>query len=204
MSNLVVRPHARENAEFVHGFDERLSELWTVARKFCLLANLGTQTGMLVPPATIYGTMTAVMYRLLRMDFAQCSLNETVRLGLLAFTYHIFLQWQDVRLPHHHFSETYRHHLLCADLEKIVPSRVLLWLLMTGVISLFRISEEPWLARLLLKHFEECRVSKWEELQDILKSSMWIPLLDEKQGKQSYELVAGPCALIPSKPAAAI
>lgn len=156
-------------------------------RKFCLLVNLGTQTRMLMQSATIYGTMTAAMYRLLRTGFVAGTLDESSRLGLLAFTHHIFLQWQDKGLPCHHFSESYRNYLQIHALGDTIPPRISLWLLTIGAISLFGVSHELWLADYLRRQAKICGVKTWEDGQEILKSCMWISLLDDKSGKQIYD-----------------
>ena len=91
--------YPQEDMQLLQDLNEQLAEIWLVMRKFCLLAHGATQTRMLILPATIYRTMTAVMYRLLRMGFAVGTLDESLRLGLLAFTHHIFLQWQDIDFP---------------------------------------------------------------------------------------------------------
>ena len=187
ISSLSPSIYSRKDMQFVQDLNGNLAEVWLVMRKFCLLANLGIQTRMLIQPATIYGTMTAVMYRLFRMGFAAGTLNESARLGLLAFSHHIFLQWQDMRLPCHPFSESYRNYLQVHVLEDIIPPWISLWLLMIGAISLFSVSDELWLADCLRKQAERCRVKTWKDGQEILKSSMWISLLDDKPGKQIYD-----------------
>lgn len=73
------------------------------------------------------------------------------------------------------------------QLEDVVPSRVMLWLMMTGAVSIFRISAEPWLADRLQRQAERCGVRSWKDMQEALKACMWIPLLDEERGKQTYE-----------------
>ena len=179
--------YSQEDRQLVQDLNGHLAEVWLVMRKFSLLANLGTQTRMLIQPATIYETMTAVMYRLLRMGFAAGTLDESSRLGLLAFTHHIFLQWQDMRLPHHPLSESYRNYLQVHALGDTIPPRISLWLLMLGAISLFSVSDELWLADYLRRQAERCGVKTWKDGQKILKSSMWISLLDDKSGKQIYD-----------------
>jgi hypothetical protein len=91
----------------IRNMDNDLATAWRVMRRFCLLVNLGTQTQRLMRLEIIHETMTAVMYRLLHMGFAADSMNETVRHGLLAFSYHVFLQWQDIKLPYNHFPTAY-------------------------------------------------------------------------------------------------
>ena len=149
---------SQEDTQLAQDLNENLAEVWLVMKRFCLLANLGTQTRMLIQPATIYGTMTAVMYRLLRMGFATGTLDESLRLGLLAFTHHVFLQWQDIRLPCHPLSESYRNYLQVHALGDIISPRISLWLLVIGAISLFSVSNELWLADYLRRQVERCGV----------------------------------------------
>jgi hypothetical protein len=168
-----------------------LGEVWRFTKKFCLLANLATQTQTLIEPAAIFGTMTAVMYRLLRMEYAAGSLDETIRLGLLAFTHHTFLQWKDIHLPRHGFSIRYRRYLLDHQLQDLVPSHVMLWLLMTGAVSTLNISAEPWLTACLRRQMTLCGVKSWKDMQEALKVCMWIPLLSQERAKQIYEWLDG-------------
>lgn len=172
---------------FVHQLDANVAQIWLIMRKFCLLADLGTQTRMLMQPATIYGTMTAVMYRLLRMGFAAGTLDESVRLGLAVYTHHVFLQWQDMRLPCHPLSESYQDLLQVHALGDTIPPRLSLWLLTIGAISMFSVSDEPRLAGYLRRQAERCGVKTWKDGLEILKSIMWISLLDDKPGKQIYD-----------------
>jgi hypothetical protein len=167
-----------------------LADIWAVMRRFCLLANLGTQTHMLLEPAAIYETMTAVMYRVLHMKFEAGTLDEAVRLGVLTFTNHIFLQWQDLKLPDHPFSELYRRYLQEYALDKIIPPHISLWLLMIGALSTFSVADECWLRNSLRMQVERCEIRSWIHMLEILKSSLWISLLDEKHGKHIYDAIA--------------
>ncbi|KAI0900058.1 hypothetical protein F4806DRAFT_277181 [Annulohypoxylon nitens] len=177
---------SQEEMQLFQDLDTDLAEIWLITRKFCLLTNLGTQTGMRMQPETIYRTMTAVMYRLLHMSFESGSLDETVRLGLLAFTHHVFLQWQGIKPScRHQFRHAYRNYLQIHPFDK-APPQLLLWLLVIGAVSLFSVSEEPWLRGKLQRQIEICEANTWKKLQEMLKSFMWIPLLDEKSGEEVY------------------
>ena len=187
---------SQEDMQLVQSLNGHLAEVWLVMRKFCFLANLGTQTRMLIEAATIYGTMTAVMYRLLRVGFAAGTLDESLRLGLLTFTHHIFLQWQDIRLPCHPLSESYRNYLQVHALRDTISPRILLWLLMIGAVSLFSVSDELWLADHLRRQAERCGIKTWKDGQEVLKSFMWISLLDDKSGKQIYDSLTAMSGLV--------
>jgi hypothetical protein len=186
-SNDKMRP--QDNIELIRNMDTDLATAWEVMRRFCLLVNLGTQTHRFMRLEIIHETMTAVMYRLLHMDFAAGSINETVRNGLLAFSHHVFLQWQDVKLPYHQFPIAYRNYILHLKLIDGVSSQLMIWLLMTGANSVFSISDEAWLMEDLREHADRCDVKTWKDMHDILRSFMWIAVLDEQPGKYIYELL---------------
>lgn len=187
ISSLGPRIRSLEGPAFVSDLETDLAKIWRVVRSFCLLANLATQSELCIPAATMYGTMTAVIYRLLHMSFSVDSLDETIRLGLLAFTHHIFLQWKDICISCNGFSERYRLYLRRQSPEQSVASYVMLWLLMVAAVSVFRISEESWLQETIQKQMEECGIRTWKDMQEALKACMWIPLLDDERAKQVYE-----------------
>ncbi|KAI1378981.1 hypothetical protein F4677DRAFT_410239 [Hypoxylon crocopeplum] len=180
------KSYSRDTMELVQIADKELATVWQVMRRFCLLVNLGTQTQRLIRPEIIHETMAAVMYRLLHMHFAAGSPDETVRHGLLAFSHHVFLQWQDIKLPYHYFPATYQSSILSLEGADGASPQLLLWLLMIGAISVFDISEDAWLREHIREYASRCQVKTWKAMQDILKSFMWIALLDEQAGKHIY------------------
>lgn len=58
-----------------------------------MLVNLSTQTQQLVRTEIVYDTISAAIYRLLNIRFPTGSRDKIVRLGLLTFSYYVFLQW---------------------------------------------------------------------------------------------------------------
>lgn len=159
-------------------------------KRFCFLVDLGIQTQRFIRLEIIHETMAAVMYRLLHMSFATGSLDEIIRHSLLAFSYHVFLQWQDINLPYHRFPTAFHKCILHLAPANGVSSQLMLWLLMTGANSVFNMSEESWLKDLLQEYFNKCRVKNWKEMQGILKSFIWIEVLDDQPGESIYNLVA--------------
>ncbi|KAI1387869.1 uncharacterized protein F4822DRAFT_294691 [Hypoxylon trugodes] len=169
--------------------DNELLMAWQVMRKFCLLVDLGAQTERLIRPEIIDGTMAAVMYRLLHMDFASDSIDEAIRHGLLTFSYHIFLQWQDIRPPYHRFATTFKNCIINLHKTDGISPRLMLWLLIIGSVSIFDIADDTWLRELMQEYADQCQVKTWKEMQEVLKSFMWIVLLDEPAGRKIYDLL---------------
>jgi hypothetical protein len=61
--------------------------------RFCWLMNLAAENKQRLPPEALLQIMASIMYRLLDMKFEIGSPDEAIRLGLLAFSSNIFLQW---------------------------------------------------------------------------------------------------------------
>lgn len=160
---------------------------WQVMKRFCLLVKLRTQTQMLIQLELIYEITTAVLYRLPHMDFIVGSLDRAVRRGLLGFSYHVFLQWQDIKLPNSRFPVAYKDCIQSIKSAGSVSSQLMLLLLFTGANSFFDISDEEWLREGLRAHARQLQLSTWDGMLDILKSFMWVSLLVDNLGKQIYD-----------------
>lgn len=176
-----------ESETLFQNMDERLATAWKVMQRFCSIVNLAVEAKRMILPRLVYDTMASVMYRLLHLRFDSCSADEAVRLGLLAFTYHTFLQWQYLSLPYAQFRSTYRKCLLDQELANKASPQIMLWLLMVGALSVFPPSDHPWLKDCLQQHIETCHMKSWKELRDVLKSFMWIGLLHDKAGNAFFD-----------------
>ncbi|KAJ3550273.1 hypothetical protein NM208_g66 [Fusarium decemcellulare] len=175
----------QNSSEFLQSMDSGLATAWLAMRRFCLLVNLGAQTQRLMRPDLFQESMAAVTYRLLRMKFANGSTDEAILHGLLAFCHHVFLQWQDIKLPYRHFPTAFKECIQGLETVDAVSPQLILWLLMTGAISVF--GDEEWLKNALRKYAEKCGVRRWKEIHRILESFMWISLLDEQLGRSVYD-----------------
>ncbi len=128
--------------ELIPDLNKDLTMALEVLRRFCWQVNLGTQTRGYIAPTTVYETMISVTYRLINMAFPASSTHELIRYGLLAFSYHVFLQWQDIRLPIFHFPNAYKICIVGIKVDEQVSPRLILWLSMIGACSVFNISDE--------------------------------------------------------------
>ena len=124
------------------------------------------------------------MYSLLQKRPQKNSIDEALRLGLLAFSSNIFLQWQDVGMYHSRFPPIYTKFVLSLD---GVSSQMLLWLLMIGAISIFLEPHETRLKQGLQANLKLNGVKSWTEMRQILKSFLWIDLLHDKPGKDMFD-----------------
>lgn len=176
----------QDTLEVAKLIDAGLAGAWSVMRRFSLLVNLGAQTQLLVSTKIINETMTSVMYRLLCKRYPPASLNEDVRLVLVAYGYHGFLQWRDVKLPCPHLQNAFKEGALALQQNREVSDRFMLWMLMVAAVSIFDVQKEEWLGAMLRRHARSQQRS-WIEVQDILKAFLWIPLLDEEPARSIWD-----------------
>ena len=176
----------RDTLEVAGLIDAGLAGAWSVMRRFGLLVNLGAQTQRLIPTKVINETMTSVLYRLLCVRYLPGSLDEGVRLVLLTYCYHGFLQWGDIKLPCPHLQNAFKEGTLALQRSGEVSARFMLWMLMVGAVSIFDVQKDECLGATLRRHARSQQRS-WTEVQDILKSFLWIPLLDEKRGRSIWD-----------------
>ncbi|KPM42814.1 hypothetical protein AK830_g3727 [Neonectria ditissima] len=186
-SNFNDKMALQDDLKLIGNLSVDLVAAWRVMRRFCLVVNLGTQTQRLIRPEIVHETMTAVIYRLINMGVATGVFDETIRQGLLAFSHHVFLQWQDIKLPYHRFPATYKSCVLQLRAANGGSPQLMLWLLMTGAVSVFPLSEQGWFQQCLREYAELCEVRTWKKMQEVLKSFLWIALLDEEPGKRIYD-----------------
>ncbi|KAK5163170.1 uncharacterized protein LTR77_010954 [Saxophila tyrrhenica] len=175
----------RDTLELAGLIDTDLAGAWSIMRRFGLLVNLGAQVQRLVSTKVINETMTSVVYHLLYMRYSCRSLNEGLRLILLAYCYHVFLQWRDVKLPCPHLQNAFREGTLALQQNGEVSPRFMLWMLMVGAVTIFDVREEEWLSA-MLHHHARSQQRSWTEVQGILKSFLWIPLLDEEAARSIW------------------
>lgn len=172
------------NAQILlYGIDGELAQVWRLMKHFCTLINLATATKRQITKETLLETMASVMYRLLYMSFPSGSTSEMVRLGLLAFSSHIFLQWLDIKLSYRHFHASYRKCLKGMETLNVLPPSIMLWLLMIGAISVFTEADDERLELSLRRYILLCEGEPWSRVRVILKRFLWIDCLHDKQGK---------------------
>ncbi|KAF7535772.1 hypothetical protein G7Z17_g13151 [Cylindrodendrum hubeiense] len=130
--------------------------------------------------------MVSVLYRLLHMSFEQCPLNEALRVGMVAFTQAIFLQWQYFKMGEGRLKESFSNALLKLQESFIeVPPPVLFWLL-TLLNTSFSTDAEGRHAGWFSEVIELVHLSSWEEARKVLKSLVWIDSLNDSKGKVAF------------------
>lgn len=174
---------------FLNDVHHDIAASWLVLQRFCSLVNLAAQSQGVLPMQLHVQTMASVMYRLLDLDrFQAKSLDEMVRLGILAFTHHIFLQYQHLKLPYSHFQDILERSLVGLELAENARPQLTLWILMVAAISIPNIAEDIWLFISLRTLFQLCKIMSWADLRGLMKAMIWIDVVHDKPGKDIYEM----------------
>ena len=166
--------------------DDKLARAWRVMSAFCSVINFAVDSAQRISTETFLDTMASVVYRLLDMCFDAGSNDEAIRLGLLAFSCSVFLQWKHLGLSYPHLSCAFRGCLLRLTTSQISP-RLLLCLLMVGAVSIFDATDDGWLKPLLLVNIGLCEIDSWSKMQDLLKEFIWIGRVHDKPGKSMFD-----------------
>lgn len=176
--------------------DVVLGKAWDTMQAFCSLINYAAETERKISQQLFLDTMASAMYRLISMKFPIDSLDELVRLGLSAFCSHIFLQWSNARLPHHHLPTIYKECLaehLCSDMAS---STLMPWFIMVGAMAVFPRGDtwlEPWLRRATGTPGS----GSWGEVRASMRKLLWIDFVHDRHGAAIYDSVHPPNAVGP-------
>ncbi|OTA52248.1 hypothetical protein K449DRAFT_391545 [Hypoxylon sp. EC38] len=164
----------------------QLAMIWTTMGGFCSLINFTANSKTRIPKEAFLGTMASVMYGLIDMEFDVRSTNEVIRLGLLAFSSSVFLQWKQMRMSYAHFSTLYKDCLMRVDFSDI-PAQLQLWLLMVGAISVFGKTDYDWLKPPLRTTMNLCQIGSWTDMRHLLSTFMWIEIVHDEPGKSIFD-----------------
>ena len=80
----------------------------------------------------------------------------------------------------------FRNCLATMDSQKMSP-HLALWLFVIGAALVFDATDDWWLKPALLVTMGLCETRSWSEMQQLLKSTMWISLIHDKSGKSVFD-----------------
>jgi hypothetical protein len=149
------------NMRFLETIDSRLAQTWGVLKVFCSMVSLATETGRMLPKEILLDTMASVLYGLTHIRFDTGSVDEAIKLGLLAFSSELFLQWTNIPLHSPYLSNAFRECLFKRKISNDISPQVLLWLWTVGSVSIFTPADNKWLNPWLRLNIDLCGVRSW-------------------------------------------
>ena len=180
-------PNKRRWDQFRMDLSSGLAEAWAFMKRFCSTINSAAEHKRRLPKETLLNAMASVMYRLLHMSFENTSVDEGIRLGLLIFSAHIFLNFRGIRQPHKYLPDTYKNCLMHLELPGTLPPQILPWLLVIGSLSTFTSADDVWLIPWMRVNITLCETRNWSELRGLLKTCPWIDTLHDQPGQEIFD-----------------
>ena len=151
-------------------------------------------------------TMVAILYRLVNLDLGADSVNDAMRLGLLAFASAIFAQWRGFRPRYPYIAHSLLRALhVLEEGEHRVPREIMLWLYVVGSLSGFDEREREEVRPALLRMLGELHLQSWEDTKAVLRKAVWIdamydPIAEQVLVPQLFPTRAGtPHMTVPHK-----
>jgi hypothetical protein len=171
---------------FLDDIEETVVVLWKAMKDFFARVNRATKSKRKLPELTLVQATTAFMYRLLHTGFTPDSLDEAVRLALVAICCRAFLEPPTLSIQNTTIPRAYRYSLLQVDrLAKAYPN-VQLWLFMVGAVCLFGESDHVWLFPRIRSGMEMVGVRTWNELVDSMKKFIWVDILFNQRAREIH------------------
>lgn len=169
--------------------DDELARLWNLMFEFCVLSNFATCSGYRINFDEFMSVMVSVSYRLLHMHFGDQCASEAIRLGLLAFSSSIFLQWRQLGLIYSSLASSYRRCLVGLKASDVSPE-LALWLLMVGAVSVMDDNNIYWMRPLFIEKLEARHIRSWAEMEAVMKSIMWVDSIHGRLGEHVFKSLA--------------
>ncbi|KAF2678493.1 hypothetical protein K458DRAFT_435927 [Lentithecium fluviatile CBS 122367] len=174
--------------DFLGDIDNEIFQAWKVMADFCSIVNFAQNSKQFIPFRTLADTMASTMYRLIGLNFAVGSNNEAIRLGLLAFSTSVFLQWRFFGLTYAHSTSEFRS-CLTSPTSSQLPPQLMLWLLMVGAVSVYDGVGEEGLKQSLLVTMDLCEIDSWNKMEHLLNSFMWIGCVQDKTARSVFNAI---------------
>jgi hypothetical protein len=169
------------------GWDYRLKNVFNDARDFAYVANRLIPGREKLPPELFQEIMLSIQYRILLLGYPVETqpLEESIRLGLLAFASTVFLQIPGVKIRSGALSSQLYNAVEKLDVSNSVVADIKLWLLLVGSICVFE-GSESWLVKSIHELTGE---QTWPEVRMRIKEVMWIDMIHDEPGKRAFEAV---------------
>lgn len=180
---------------FLRSFKDQDCEKYEAAQEFVVLSRVlnSKERSDKLDPFVFQDLILTIVYRLLSENPISApvsgrSPDRALHLGLLAFITTCMTQFGG---SHHLDYEMLRQSLLVAMCEvgisvNMTP-KTRLWLLITGVISVFREEDMKWVSTQLQEIESRINIKNWAAVKRALKGYPWLDLVHEEPAVQLWE-----------------
>ncbi|RSL69076.1 hypothetical protein CEP53_002332 [Fusarium sp. AF-6] len=168
--------------------DPRLRLVWDDLKAYSQSANMAAHCGLDMDTALYQELMVSIHYRLIRLMFEPATIDETIRLALLAFASSVFLQGGGVWIRHEHlYRQLSKSFALTKDRKDVLPPQVFLWLYVFCVAFDGQEPSHNWLRSGLSELLQVQELKSWTEVRVLLKSVIWVDKLHDAIARELVE-----------------
>ncbi|KAJ4286655.1 hypothetical protein N0V90_012907 [Kalmusia sp. IMI 367209] len=165
---------------FLDTLDVRLRHVFDDLYELSRAANLATQCSLVMNGAMYEELTISAHYQLINLETEPRSVDETVRLALLAFGSTLLLQWKGANDHYADLTRKLEGALLAAPakVHDGMPAVLTLWLYVMGYL-VFDERERVRLRPALLDLLLGMGLTSWDETRASVKSVLWVNLLHD-------------------------
>lgn len=175
-------------SSFLDSIDLRLRRVWNDVSEFVRAANIATQCKRSIDNELYQETMVSIHYRLANLCFDMDSINEPIRLALLAFASTLFLQWRGIKIRYEYLAQRLNMAMISLrHKNRGVPVRLALWIYIIAAISVLDERDKVYLQPALVEVVRELKFGSWDEVRLMLKSILWVDVLHDPLAKEMVE-----------------
>ncbi|KAI0834404.1 hypothetical protein F5Y06DRAFT_279140 [Hypoxylon sp. FL0890] len=173
---------------FLEGLNTRLRAVWDDVSEFVRAANIAIQCRLKIDSDLYHEIMISIHYRLVNLHFEIGDMNETIRLGLLAFVSAGFLQWRGVETRYEHLVQRLEAVLSFFGHEsRATPTQHTVWLYITIAISTLPENDRIYFKPAMTRALSSIKIKLWNEAKQLLKSVIWLDHIFDPSARQLVE-----------------
>ncbi|CAM1508640.1 Fc.00g054880.m01.CDS01 [Cosmosporella sp. VM-42] len=172
--------------------DTRLLNIWSDLQDFSKAANKALETKVKMPAAHFSPLCTTVPQRLVSLKFDPTSLQELLRLSMLAYIKNLLIQIEGLGKELTVLANGLKTALLAQHFPPAFgTAEILLWSLTIASLAVFESLDQDWLRMALVKTCSSLSLQTWTETRIILKRFLWLDMVYDKKGKRLMEMWVG-------------
>ncbi|KAM5371225.1 hypothetical protein ACJZ2D_008145 [Fusarium nematophilum] len=173
---------------FLKRLDTRLRLIWDDLEECSRAINIATWCNLSIDSELYRQAMISVHYRLLHLRFGPGSVDETTRLGLLAFACSLFLQGHGVKPRYGYLIQQLKGELYrLKSGSKGLQSQLALWLYVICAAFVLEEDEPDWVQVSLTDLLRTGGFKSWDEVREGIKLVLWVDSVHDVAARRTVE-----------------
>ncbi|VUC24533.1 unnamed protein product [Clonostachys rosea] len=168
--------------------EPKLVNVWLDMRQFAFMCNRNQRSNIRIDQTTYSKITVSMQYRLLHLSFAEGSLNNALRMGLLVVMTKLMFGWHPNNKAQRRALVRFEVALLqLRSAVEDVPHPLLFWMIMLRF--QFGVPEiaDTWLEAWLADTIKELPIGSWSEAKTFLVSMVWFEFFGDLDAKIAFE-----------------